>query len=233
MMLALAFTALVSAHSPPPDPATTAPPAPLAQDPAAAAPPSSTPPASTPPKPDVKAAAPAPKSLDPWVVGGVQVITLFAAHALQVPCNLCTCNVWGCTVEPILDGYAATYAGDALGDGRAAAIWPMVAAYATGAISTAIYVALIAGGGALTDALNAANAPAFVQSGSALGAVGIAVAAGTIASLIAVPVTYALVKQPKKPGDDGGGFPGVFSPGGPQGPPVTTSSEVKPSAMQY
>jgi hypothetical protein len=242
MLSALAFTALLAAAAPPPDPAAgTAPPppAPLAPDTTAPPPPSSSPaPApseATPstPKPELKV-APAKEGMSPWVVGGIQWLTGCGVTALSVPCNFCTLGCWGCTVQPALIGYAETFAGDSLGSNRAAAIWPIVAAYAVGVIAFTVNLAIaIAAGGATSILANTtngnplANTPLIIAN---ISAVGIGVIAG-----LAVPITYALVDVPKKPGDDGSGWPGLLEPGGPPAPSIKTKAEVKTTStsMRY
>ncbi|HEY4221451.1 MAG TPA: hypothetical protein VGO62_08915, partial [Myxococcota bacterium] len=126
-----------------------------------------------------------------------------------VPGGICL----GC-LTPLAAGYAVTWIGDRYGPSRAAALWPIIAAYVAttlAAIGAGALVITLISGGAASLGLSASDRNSVAIAGY-IGIGSSAVAAG------AVPLAYALSAEPKAPGDDGSGQPGWLSAARPMAP---------------
>lgn len=128
-----------------------------------------------------------------------------------MPCALL--GAYGCPVVlcvpcvlPAANGYLAAYVGDRFGKNRAPAIWPVLAAYASGLVTSVAALTVFV---LLSPALTGGFTDPVV-----VGAGGVAVLAAAGASL-AVPISYALTAEPKRPDDDGTEVPGWFAPNHP------------------
>ncbi|OGQ10368.1 MAG: hypothetical protein A2138_26695 [Deltaproteobacteria bacterium RBG_16_71_12] len=168
--------------------------------------------------------APAPKpvpagadddGLDGLVVAALQLAGSCATYLVAFPMLAFTaylCPVAGCAMclVPAAAGCAGTWIGDRFGTTRAPAIWPILAAYA-GLVVSAIGV------GVIYFAILTGTSPLLAMAGS----VGVIVGIG--ASLIGVPVGYALAAEEKRPGDDGGALPGLFEANHPGAAPSRRS----------
>jgi hypothetical protein len=171
------------------------------------------------PAPDVE-----PEGLDPFLVGAMQWGVPCATAVVAAPCVLLA--VYGCPavvcvpcVLPAANGYLAAYVGDRFGKSRAPAIWPVLAAYAAGlvtsvAVIAAFLVASPALGNGLTD-------PVVIAGLSVSMLV-------TATASVLVPVAYALTAEPKRPGDDGSEVPGWFAPNHPTTKPRKKSPTREP-----
>lgn len=159
-------------------------------------------------------------------VGFTQILTGCGVNCASIPLNVCTFGAWGCVAEPFFVGYFETWVGDALGRGRAAAIWPTLTAFAFGAAGLASSIALN-----VALPLDLAT-PERAFAGASLRNLIIrsSVAAGIgVAGAVAIPVSYALSSEPKHPNDPGG-LPGIFTPGHPEQPPAPSTSVVRRGA---
>lgn len=268
MSIALAFAALllVPAQDAPPDPAGDAPPpvvelAPAEQPPPLApeTPPAVTPPASTP----APAPAPAPdKKTEPQGIGPVGVAAIQIAAGTGACCAGCCISVpfvLGLGLIPVVGGVlssmgsnlivgsaigvAETWVGDAMGQQRAALIWPVVASVGILTSSTALsIVASIVEPRVPPDPTQIdPNDPASFAN--ALGAAGGGPVttisayygmAACVGAIVVPAIVYAVMAEDKKPGDTGG-FPGIMEPAHPPTPTSTTAmtSTTGPVAMRY
>lgn len=193
------------------------PPAPLEEsapaEPAAKPSPDEAPPVLQPIKPVTPSPSPVPiasepAGLDGFLVGAMQWGIPCATFIVALPCALLA--AYGCPavicvpcVLPAANGYLAAYVGDRFGKNRAPAIWPVLAAYASALVTTVAGITVFV---LLSPALTGGITDPVV-----VGAGGIALLAAAMASL-AVPVSYALSAEPKRPGDDGTEIPGWFAP---------------------
>ncbi|MBI1946175.1 MAG: hypothetical protein HYS27_10785 [Deltaproteobacteria bacterium] len=150
------------------------------------------------------------EGLDVTIVAALQLAGACATYAVMLPAigvtsYLCPFMACGACLLPAAAGYAGTWIGDRFGTTRAPAIWPIIASYAglvvSGVSVGAIYFAAFTGG---TQLLALAG--------------GIGVLAGFAASIIGIPIAYALSAEDKRPGDDGDAFPGVFEAAHPSQP---------------
>ena len=140
--------------------------------------------------------------LDGVVIGALQLAGACAVYTVATPAifvttSLCPFTACAACAVPTAAAYAATWIGDRFGKMRAPAIWPMAASYA---------VLMIGGAGLAAAYFGAMSGNSWMGVGG-----GLAMLAGVVGSAVAIPVAYALAAEEKRPGDDGGGMPGVLT----------------------
>ncbi len=126
--------------------------------------------------------------------------------------GLCPLSLFAGCVAPLLSGYAAAYVGDAFGTTRGSVLGPVIVGYVgqVVAVGAAVGTFFVFGGTSLlvgqesnlgsTALLGTFIAPAIVY------------ATLSLATLVAQPLTYELLSEEKRPGDDGSGLPGLVEP---------------------
>jgi hypothetical protein len=175
-------------------------------------------------------AAPAPDSNDKRTTGispfpmlalqcGVACISwpVFAAVGAGIP-------VIGWLAAPLATAALVTWMGDLFGQQRGPLLWPMLGAVGAecvgiGCLAVSYPLLIIAGFagifGGFAFGLPPEIAVALLPVAPLLAVVLLGAAAVVIA--LAVPLTpaliYFLTSEDKRPGDDGGGFPGIVTPG--------------------
>jgi hypothetical protein len=215
--------------SPPPqDPAT---------PPAVSEPAEAKPPAKADPTQDADAEPRPVRRPTPWVkspiIQVIQVVAGTGARAALVPLLLVPgVGLLALAAQPVVEGLAIVWAGDRLGDGRSAALWPLlVSVLLAGTANVALVGSVTLSVVALVLALVGQAALGAVASPLATGIllVGltvslVALGLSTVASLLAMvsPVAstlaYQVMKRRKPAEDNGADAPGLFSPGGPEPP---------------
>jgi hypothetical protein len=260
MILSLAFLAAFAAAAP--DEPLTEPlselpptwPLPSSSREGADVPPPEAPP--SPPLPGEKPEAAAPQGLHPFWVGTLQTGVACGAACgtncvLATGCVLCASGalpalpVATCIAAPLVAGTAATALGDHLGQERAAVVWPVVAALGVASVGTAIHfgyelskLATPYGLGfdpwVVVKQVLVGDFNGAVSTVAPIVVVPVAVQLGIlVASAAAVPITYAIVAEPKRAGDHGQGFPGLFEPAHPEVPPPSASGAPDGWSMSY
>lgn len=173
----------------------------------------------------------------PWVkspiIQVIQVVAGTGARAALVPLLLVPgVGLLALAAQPVVEGLAIVWAGDRLGDGRSAALWPLlVSVLLAGTANVALVGSVTLSVVALVLALVGQAALGAVAPPLATGIllVGVTVSLvalglSTVASLLAMvsPVAstlaYQVMKRRKPAEDNGADAPGVFSPGGPEPP---------------
>lgn len=220
-LLTVAVLVTAQAASDPSPAAAAAPaaaPAAEAPPPVVEAPPTSTPPPAAAPAPDAK-----PTGMDAVPTGAAQcgagMVGCCVGSCVAAPCSLIP--FVGLVTSPLIVGTAIgaseTVVGDALGQKRAALLWPVVASVgimATGALANlGLSLALGLGASALD--------PSVLTSG-ALSAGVLATSAVSLGTLVLAGVVPVIIYQftgvEKEPGDAGGfGMPGITAPADPTG----------------
>lgn len=128
--------------------------------------------------------------------------------------------LWSCFAAPFVTGYLVAYLGDMLGKKRGAVIFPALVAY-----GSALLLGLTVGvGGALisgllvTSQFNPNNPLAVPQLNVGEVALTQGISMGTAAVIgvgmsAAAAATYMILSEDRRPGDPGGGQPGMVEPG--------------------
>lgn len=230
--------------------APTGPPTPTPSPPAAAIPPpaAAVPPASPAP-PDPASAAPAPEPPEPphgmgglgtgavqsaiglgACVGGCCVATPFSCLAAFIPVvgPFVSAAVAALIVGPII-AIAEVWAGDGMGQKRAALIWPLALAIGSVALGSFAGLAVSQVGPQLQFGSNPNLLSVFTPP---------IVCGGLTTAVIGPVVLYHLLAVDKQPGDTGSGFPGFFEPADPTGTrgkkaPPPSSAPKTALAMRY
>ena len=154
-------------------------------------------------------------------------------------------GVYQTCLMPGLVGYLETWLGDAVGQNRAGAAIPAAAGYVGCAAAGCTNITILFVGFAAV--LGAAAANPIAAIGAIIAALSNPLAGGAIvgvliglqvlnALIIAVvpAISYAVVSEPKKPGDTGEGLPGFFDPAHPKPAAVARRPLQQPSlAMAY
>jgi hypothetical protein len=228
MLVSLLTVAVLVSAQASTDPATSgeAPPPPAQ---VVAAPPAPSPPSA--PAPDAK---PAGMDVVPTAAAqcGAGVAGCCVGTCVAAPCSLIP--FVGLVTSPLIVGTAIgaseTVVGDALGQKRAALLWPVVASVgimATGALANlGLSLALGLGASALDPRVFASGAlPAAYIASSAV-SLGTLVLAGVVPVII-----YQFTGVDKEPGDAGGfGMPGIMAPADPTGTRATKQASPSPSS---
>ena len=227
----------------PPPAAATPPPAAAIPPPAAAVPPAS------PAPPDPASAAPAPEPPEPphgmgglgtgavqsaiglgACVGGCCVATPFSCLAAFIPVvgPFVSAAVAALIVGPII-AIAEVWAGDGMGQKRAALIWPLALAIGSVALGSFAGLAVSQVGPQLQFGSNPNLLSVFTPP---------IVCGGLTTAVIGPVVLYHLLAVDKQPGDTGSGFPGFFEPADPTGTrgkkaPPPSSAPKTALAMRY
>lgn len=231
LTVAVLVTAQAATDTPPaaaPDPAAAAP---AVEAPPPVAPPASSPPPAAAPAPDAK---PAGMDVVPTAAAqcGAGMAGCCVGACVAAPCSLIP--FVGIVTSPLIVGTAIgateTVVGDALGQKRAALLWPVVASVgimATGALANlGLSLALGLGASALDPSVLTSGAlPAAYIASSAV-SLGTLVLAGVVPVII-----YQLTGVEKEPGDAGGfGMPGITAPADPTGTRATKQASPSPTS---
>lgn len=144
-------------------------------------------------------------------------------------------GIYQTCLMPGVAGFLETWAGDALGQNRAGALIPVVAGYGGcavgGCVNATIFFVAIAAllGAAAANPVAAIGVIVAALTNPLAGGVLVAVVLGlnvlnALIIGIAPAIAYAVVSEPKKPGDTGEGMPGFFEPAHPKAPSTATAS---------
>lgn len=127
--------------------------------------------------------------------------------------------IWGCFAAPAATGFLVAYLGDMLGKKRGAILFPALAAY-----GSAIVLSLTVGvGGALLSGLLVpqninfndplATRPLTVSETAIVQSISLMTAAAIgVGMSAAAAATYMALAEDRRPGDEGGGMPGMVEP---------------------
>ena len=196
-------------------------------------PPTTTPPTTTtPPKPDARTKPEVREGLEPLPTAAVQLGAGVGACCVgsvigTVPClGLSLIPIAGPVLGPVACalisggsiGGVEAYVGDAFGQQRAPALWPIIAGVAPMLATAAVFGAYdVFATANISPTSSAAQQQDFINRSQ--GAVVAVLAVVSIAPVVAVALPaalYAATAVDKKPGDTGQGLPGLLDPASPQ-----------------
>ena len=149
-------------------------------------------------------------------VGGALIVgglggTLLGVTAVTTVCSGLSC-LWGCLAAPVLTGVLVAYVQEAFGKTRGNLLFPVLASVgsavllgATIGLGAALVGTLVAGVNGVTPATPQQTIISNGIAGLGAGVVGVGMSAAAVA-------TYAILAEPRRPGDNGEGFPGFVEP---------------------